>query len=111
MASNASDSYADLGATITAPKADLNLGIHLYVDGAAVHAVQLDTSKAGDHTIDYVVTGHSGLTSTSTRTVIVSAPATGNAPTTDASSALPAVNDNPAAPLSATATDATTTAQ
>ena len=43
--------YADLGATITEPEGDLNLGIHLYVDGAAIDAVQLDTSLPGNHTI------------------------------------------------------------
>lgn len=52
---------------------DHNLGIHLYVDGASTDAVQLDTSVAGQHTIDYVATDTSDLTSTSTRIVIVSA--------------------------------------
>ena len=60
--------YSDLGATITGPQADLNLGIHLYVDGTATDAVQLDTSIPGHHTINYAVTGHSGLISTTTRT-------------------------------------------
>jgi len=68
--------YADLGATISGPQQDLNLGIHLYIDGSATDAVAIDTTTPATHSIDYVVTGISGLTSTSTRTVIVSAPAT-----------------------------------
>jgi surface protein with Ig-like domain len=100
--------YADLGATITGPLADLNLGIHIFVDGIATDPVVIDTSTTGTHTIDYVITGISGLTSTTTRTVIVSAPANDNA----ASSTPPAANDNsPIVLLSATGTDATSTAQ
>ena len=72
------NSYADLGATITGPQADLNLGIHLFIDGAPTDAVQLDTSVAGTHAIDYVVTGLSGLTSTTTHTIIVSGAANNN---------------------------------
>ena len=63
---NVGDSCQDLGATITGPTADLNLGTHLYIDGIATDAVQLDTSVAGTHLIDYVVSDSSGLTSTST---------------------------------------------
>jgi hypothetical protein len=63
--------YADLGARITASQHDLNLGIHLYVDGTPESAVQVDTTKPGTHTVDYVVTDQRGLTATSTRTVIV----------------------------------------
>jgi surface protein with Ig-like domain len=101
-------SYADLGATITGPQADLNLGIHIYVDGTPTDAVQLDTGKSGTHSIDYVVAGHSGLTSTTTRTVIVSSPANDN----QASSTPTAANDNLPLPLmAATGTDPTTTAQ
>jgi hypothetical protein len=48
-----------------------------------------------NHSIDYVVIGHSGLTSSSTRIVIVSPPANDNSPLPD---------------LQATGTDATTTA-
>lgn len=68
------DGY-DLGATITSPQADLNLGIHLYIDGTPTDGAPLDTSVGGAHSMDYVVTGHSGLTLTTTRTVIVSAAA------------------------------------
>jgi Domain of unknown function (DUF5011) len=65
----------------------VNLGIYLYIDGAPISAVAIDTRKAGTYSIDYVVTGPSGLTGTSTRTVIVSPPANDNTPaTTDATS-------------------------
>lgn len=48
--------YNDLGATITGPQADLTLGIHTFVNGAASEPVQIDTSAAATDTIDYVVT-------------------------------------------------------
>jgi hypothetical protein len=38
--------YTDLGASITGPQADLNLGITTYVNGAPMNPVQLDTSTA-----------------------------------------------------------------
>jgi hypothetical protein len=66
--------YNDLGATITGPQADLNLGITTYVNGTEMSPVQVDTSTAATDTIDYVVTDSTGLTSTSTRSVIVEAP-------------------------------------
>jgi hypothetical protein len=44
--------------------------------------VEIDTSTAATDTIAYVATDQSGLTSTSTRTVIVAAPANENAATT-----------------------------
>jgi hypothetical protein len=65
--------YTDLGATITAPLADLNLGITTYVNGAPMNPVQIDTSTAATDTIDYVATDSTGLSSTSTRTVIIQA--------------------------------------
>jgi hypothetical protein len=111
---NVGDTYADLGATITGPQQDLNLGIHLYIDGAPMDAVQLDTSTAGTHKIDYVATDAAGLAATSTRTVIVSAPANDNhatsTPTVATSTApiTPVANDNPP-PFASTGT--TTTAQ
>jgi hypothetical protein len=92
------DTYNDLGATITGPQADLNLGITTYVNGAPMNSVQLDTSAAATDTIDYVVTDQDGLTSTSTRTAIVEAPSI--VPTDDTSTA-----------LAATTTEATSTAQ
>jgi Domain of unknown function (DUF5011) len=78
--------YTDLGATITGPRADLNLGITTYVNGTPMNPVQLDTTQAATDTIQYVATNQSRLTSTSTRTVIVE-PATAPSivPTDDAS--------------------------
>jgi lysophospholipase L1-like esterase len=64
-------SYSDLGATITGPQADLNLGIKTFLNGLFVRNIQLDTSAAATDTIDYVVTDQNGLTSSSTRTIIV----------------------------------------
>src|SRR6185437_7071602 len=63
-----------LGATITGPQADLNLGIQTYLNGSPMSPVQIDTSAAATDTIDYVATDQSGLTSTSTRTVLIQAP-------------------------------------
>jgi hypothetical protein len=77
------ESYNDLGATITGPQADLNLGIETYIDGIAMTPVQIDTSMAATDTIDYVATDQNGLSSTSTRTVVVEAPSI--IPTADAS--------------------------
>jgi hypothetical protein len=68
-------SYTDLGATITGPQADLNLGIQTYLNGVLESPITLDTSAAATDTIAYVVTDSQGLTSTSTRTVIVDAAA------------------------------------
>jgi hypothetical protein len=67
------DTYADLGATITGPQSDLNLGIRAFLNGTLVSNIVLDTSSQATDTIDYVSTDSAGLTSTSTRTVIVSA--------------------------------------
>ena len=83
---NVGDSYSDLGATITGPQADLNLGIKMFLNGTLTSNIVIDTSQVATDTIDYVVTDQSGLTSTSTRTVIVSAPAAPNTPSTSASS-------------------------
>jgi hypothetical protein len=94
------DTYNDLGATITGPQADLNLGITTYLNGILTSPVQIDTSAAATDTIDYVATDQNGLTSTSTRTVIIEGPSI--APTDDASSS---------PEETATTTDATTTAQ
>jgi len=69
-----SATYNDLGATITGPQADLNLGIETYLNGALTSPVQLDTSQPATDTIDYVVTDGEGNTATSTRTVIIQAP-------------------------------------
>ena len=74
-------SYADLGATITGPTADLNLGIRTYLNGAPVNTIQIDTTQVATDTIDYVVNDGNGLTATSTRTVIVRAPDSARSPT------------------------------
>ena len=66
--------YNDLGATITGPTADLNLGIHTFVNGTEMSPVQIDTTAAATDTVDYVAIDQHGLTSTSTRTVVVEAP-------------------------------------
>jgi hypothetical protein len=59
------DTYIDLGASITAPNSDLNLGINTYLNSALVSDIVLDTTN--------VATAQSGLTSTSTRTVMITA--------------------------------------
>ncbi len=65
------DTYADLGTAITAPQADLNLGIRTFLNGALVSNIILDTSEVATDTIDYVATDGTGLTATSTRTVVI----------------------------------------
>ena len=89
-------SYIDLGATVAGPQADLNLGIKTFVNGLFVSNIQLDTSAAATDTIDYVVTDQFGLTSTSTRTVIIQAATDNQASSTPAS-------DNAASTSSVTA--------
>jgi hypothetical protein len=66
--------YDDLGATITGPQGDLNLGITTYLNGQPESPIDLDTSEPATDTIDYVATDGEGNTSTSTRTVIIEAP-------------------------------------
>jgi len=61
----------DLGAMITGPQVDLNLDIETYVNDVATSPIAIDTSTAATDTIDYVVTDQQGLTSTSTRTVLI----------------------------------------
>jgi Chaperone of endosialidase/Domain of unknown function (DUF5011) len=79
--------YNDLGATIAGPTADLNLGLQTFVNGVPMSPVEIDTSEAATDTIDYVATDQNGLTSTSTRTVIIEAPSI--VPSDDASSTAP----------------------
>ena len=79
------DQYADLGATITGPKADLNLGVVTLLDGATTTSIQLDTSVPGTHKIEYTVTDAVGLAATATRIVVVSAPASSGATDTGTS--------------------------
>jgi hypothetical protein len=57
--------YADPGALITGPTADLNLGIKTFLNGTLVSNIVLDTSSQATDTIDYVATDSAGLTSTS----------------------------------------------
>ena len=98
--------YADLGATITAPQAGVNLGLTVVVDNATSTdgTVQIDTSKTGTHTILYSVTDPNGLTGSATRTVIVSAPQQTPPPANDNATTSPAANDNAAWSTSATST-------
>lgn len=70
---NVGDTYTDLGATITGPQADLNLGIKTFLNGTLTSNIVIDTSSVATDTIDYVVTDANGLTSTSSRTVIIQA--------------------------------------
>jgi hypothetical protein len=84
---------------------DDNIGITTYVNGIETSPVQIDTSAAATDTIDYVVTDQNGLTSTSTRTVIVQSPL--NRP--DGRCVNTA--DNTGADEAATTSGATTTAQ
>jgi hypothetical protein len=105
-------SYNDLGATITGPQADLNLGVNTFVNGAPMSPVQIDTSQVSTDTIDYVATDQNGLRSTSTRTVIIDAPSI--VPSDDASTTDDAATTTSATSTStddATTTDATATAQ
>jgi hypothetical protein len=83
---NVGDTYADLGAIITGPQGDLNLGIKTFLNGALTSSIVIDTSSVATDTIDYVVTDQNGLSATSTRTVIVTAPAVSNNATSTSSS-------------------------
>ena len=77
--------YADLGATITAPQADLNLGYKTFLNGTLVSNIVIDTSSVATDTIDYVATDTYGNTASSTRTVIIAASSTPpTSPPTDA---------------------------
>jgi hypothetical protein len=68
------DSYGDLGATAT-DVAGHDLGLKCFLNGALVSNIMLDTSAVATDTIDYVATDTWGNTATSTRTVIIEAPA------------------------------------
>ena len=63
--------YNDPGATLTGPQADLNLGIQTYLNGTLESPITLDTSAPATDTIGYFVVDAQGLSSTSTRTVVV----------------------------------------
>jgi hypothetical protein len=84
--------YQDLGATISGTQADLNLGIKNFLNGALVSDIVLDTSAAATDTVQYVVTDPTGLTATSTRTILIEPPAT---PSVEATSSLPLIDSAP----------------
>jgi hypothetical protein len=83
---NVGEIYQDLGATITSPQQDLNLGIRTFLNGQLTSTIVLDTSTTTTDTIDHVATDPSGLTSTSTRTVIINSSTSDTASSTEASS-------------------------
>src|SRR5258705_196217 len=68
---NVGDTYNDLGASITAPAADVNLGITYLVDGLAASMVTINTSFPAEHTLTYRVIDSSGAVGEATRTVRV----------------------------------------
>jgi hypothetical protein len=71
------DTFSDLGATITGPAQDLNLGISVSVDGGATttpEQISIDTSTSSTHMISYFATDQSGETGYATRSVVVEAP-------------------------------------
>lgn len=82
--------YQDLGATIEGPPQDLNLGIETFLNGTLTSNIVIDTSETATDTIDYVATDQNGLTSTSTRTVVIeSAQVPSIVPSGNASSTAP----------------------
>jgi Bacterial surface protein, Ig-like domain len=91
--------YSDLGATIMGPQADKNLDIPTFLNGTFTSNIAIDTTEAATDTIDYVATDQSGLTATSTRTVIVQPAATSPSPQPGQGT------------TTATSTDATSTSQ
>jgi hypothetical protein len=81
------DSYRDLGATITGPTdADKNLGLKYFLNGTLVSDIVLDTTQVATDTVQYVATDPTGLTASSTRTVLIetAAPPTAAPSTPDA---------------------------
>ncbi len=82
---NIGDTYADLGSTVTGPHQDLNLGIHVSVDGGATTTpdqIVINTSVAGTHSIVYSATDQNGLVGYATRTVDVVAASTSSTTST-----------------------------
>ena len=68
------DTYSDLGAIITGPtENDVDLGIRVFLDDVEVQYVEIDTSAAGEYTVEYRATNSAG-TASATRTVIVEDP-------------------------------------
>jgi hypothetical protein len=81
--------YQDLGATITAPDADKNLGIRTFLNDKLVSDIVIDTSETATDTVQYVVTDPTGLTATSTRTILIEAAAPPLVPDYPATTTLP----------------------
>jgi hypothetical protein len=52
-ASGSGSDDADLGATITGPTADLNLGLTTLLDGATTAPLMLSTATSGQHTNEH----------------------------------------------------------
>lgn len=96
------ETYADLGARITAPQTALNLKIATLVDGLESSEVAIDTSFPAEHVITYRVIDQAGYVSEVDRTVRVVAPVTTieASSTPDASSAPETTTDSetPTAP-------------
>jgi len=71
--------YDDLGASIsdtgTGQAGDTNLGYQTFLNGTLVSNIVIDTSAPATDTISYVATDGTGLTATSTRTVLIEASA------------------------------------
>jgi hypothetical protein len=72
---NVGDTYQDLGATAK-DSAGHDLTVRTLLNGALVSSIVLGTTEVATDTIDYVASDQNGLTSTSTRTVIITAPLT-----------------------------------
>jgi hypothetical protein len=64
------DSYNDLGATAQ-DNAGHDLTVHTFLDGSVLEPLNIDTSLAATHTIEYVATDTWGNTATSSRTLII----------------------------------------
>ena len=64
--------YQDLGATAKDSEGH-DLGVKTFLNGVLVNEIVLDTSTTTTDTIDYVATDTNGLSSTSTRQVIIEA--------------------------------------
>jgi hypothetical protein len=108
---NVGDSYIDLGAQVTGPQEDLNLGIKASVDGGPeLTTATIDTAVAGIHTITYRSTDQAGNVGTAIRTVIVgTVTATSTPVTATTTTAISSSTSAPAPSISSTATSTHTT--
>jgi hypothetical protein len=89
---------------LTGPQQDLNLGIKTFLNGKLVSNIALDTSAVATDTIDYVATDSAGLTSTSTRTVIIEAAPSTSAPATTTPTTSPSTTGTTATSTAASST-------